>query len=297
MPLSYFYAGLNSRHEWVANKTAVKSHVSHLIRQFICFKNSIQKHEAGESWITLFIDLVYVAMFMSVGYMLEYCGSQSEVMKRSWLIFLIMFNSRLGIDEYSNRFFHDDVFHRLVYLIYTLGVFIMTLNINYTYKDHRRFLIAHDPLGDCPFVEEYWNGFSYGFFITRGSLLVLYALVCSSNKEARKQFTIPMITYISSMVIISIAVKSHLGFAESYLPAVVIEVLGSMLPHVVGALESYGINIPFSEYTNESYPLDIYEYQARLGIFYMMTLGESMIQLLSRVYNEHVEESVYKFVV
>jgi hypothetical protein len=238
-------------------------------------------------------------MFMSIGYILEYCGSQAEVTRMSFALFLILFDARLGIDEYSNRFFSDDVFHRVVYYIYTFGVFVMTYNVNYTYVDHRRRRLEETSeyaIGDCPYVYQYWDGVAYGFFITRVSLIMLYTLVCYNNKEALEQFASYVIRYTVSVVLIGISFNATRPY--DYYPAVALtEVLLHVLPYFVKMINDVfpAFTIPYMQ-LKIVYPLDIYEYQSRLGVFYLMTLGESMIQILSRVYNTDVTERCYNLV-
>ena len=251
----------------------------------------------------MFIDLVYVAMFMSVGYILEYCGSAAEVMDLAFCLFAVMFISRLAIDEYSNRFFRDDIFHRLVYFVYTYGVFIMTLNINYTYSGHRLLAdssLDHNAVGLCPYVKTYWNGFAYGFFITRGSLVLLYTMVSYQNKDARMQFGLAIFRHTISILIVAANLNHEKRFYISYYPAIAVEVFFHVLPQILGIIKEMKVQhqlpIFLDNLTNSTYPMDIYEYQARLGIFYMMTLGESIIQLLSRAFTITYEEKVYHFV-
>lgn len=277
MPIYHgFYSGFKSRHTWNEDKTVVLS---------------LAHEESGESWITLFIDLVYVAMFMNVGYLIEYCGDNPKVVEVSFMVFVTMFVSRLAIDEYSNRFFADDIFHRLVYYVYTFGVFVMTLNINYTISDHHRRLYDSS-FGDCIYVNEYWNGFAYGFLITRLSLILLYSMVCYNNKNAFNQFAIVVFRFSLSTIIVAIFLISQSEKLEVYNLAIALEVFFSMLPKLLGIFkDDFKLNV---RTIPEIYPLDMFEYQNRLGIFYMMVLGESIIQLLQRVYSvDHVEDTYY----
>lgn len=277
-----FYAGFNPRHEWNRDKTDIVHKVH---------------EEHGDSWVALFIDLVYVAMFMSCGFILEYCGHKREVVAYAFVLFVIMFNSRLAIDTYSNRFFADDLFHRLVYCVYTLGVFIMTLNINYTYKPYYRRLAAstHQSIGDCPYVQEYWDGFAYGFFITRGCLVLLYACICYQNRGAYQQFSILLKGFLLSIIIAFVSVTFVHGTQKLYYATVLVEFLAMAMPRIIITLKDCGVrNIPTIP---ETYPKDVFEMQNRLGIFYMMTLGESMIQLLQRVYSTDRTEVVYRFTI
>jgi low temperature requirement protein LtrA len=300
MPIySGLYSGFKCRHEWNADNTDIvtKAH-----------------EDSGEVWITVFIDLVYVAMFINLGHVLEGCGTGSDVTIMAFSIFLIMFNSRLAIDEYSNRFFADDIFHRVVYFVYTFGVLVMTMNIvvpaydsgsahrllriepgndsDSTPFNHSRSLVA--AVGNCKYVEDYWDGFMYGFVGTRLSLIALYSAVCLDNQKAKTQFITNVVKHSCSLVIGAVALFETAGTPGYFFTAAIIEIFFSILPRALEILKDMGFL--HVRRIKETYPLDVYEYQSRLGIFYMMVLGESMIQLLQRVYATHLEQRVYYFV-
>ena len=235
-------------------------------------------------------------MFISVGYILEYCGEGNEVVLVSLCLFVIMFNSRLAIDEYSNRFFHDDVFHRVVYFVYTYGVMVMTFNINFSGSGYTAFrgrsLYSQNDIGDCAFVEDYWEGISYGFFITRMSLITLYSLVCYHNEDARRQFGIYVIRHTISLLVILFTFKTKAKYLTAFTVALLVEVVGSIAPKCHGILKDSGYG--FFE-SGATFPIDIYDYQNRLGIFFLMALGESMIQLLTPIYNTQKTPEIYKY--
>jgi hypothetical protein len=253
-----FYSGLKCRHHWNHDKTGIEH------------KDSDE--EESESWITLFIDLVYVAMFMNVGFIMEYCGENYEVVAYAFVIFLIMFNSRDVIDTYANRFFANDLFHRLVYFVYSYGVFIMTLNINYTYKayTHRSLAISHIGIGRCPYIAAYWQGFAYGFFITRISLFMLYSMICYYDKDAFRQFSIKLFGFATSTLLMACAIFFEDGSRNLFIATAIVEVLFLIFPNVLIMLNTIFPSVPTLP---EIYPMDVYEHQRRLGVFYMMTLG------------------------
>ena len=235
-------------------------------------------------------------MFINVGHVLEACGSNKGTVSSSFIIFLIMYISRYSIDEYSNRFFADDVFHRLVYFIYTFGVFIMTMNISSeTDSDddgHRRKLV-HDTseLGNCVIAADYSHGFFAGFIVTRISLVSLYVMVCYSDERAREQFWVNIFRHGSSLLSMAVMLHADISFSETLVCVGAIELFSTA---VVPAL----LRIPGMERLlryKYHYPLDIYEVQSRLGIFVMMVLGESMIQLLTASYNTNHTNETYLF--
>jgi hypothetical protein len=282
-----FYSGFKCRNKWNAEGTEILS--------------AKYQEDAGDSWIILFIDLVYVAMFLNVGYLLKICGEDGGVQRMAFTIFLIMFNSREAIDEYSNRFFSNDIFHRVVCFIYTYGIFLMTLNINAVVKDtttaHRSLATStatdtHSELGHCEYVSEYWDGFSYGFYITRGALIILYVMVSYNNKEARAQFSSMVLRNALSLLVIVVGNLSDKTYLPVYYIAVVVETILAMSPKLLSILRKANF-ISFS--IPDTFPLNVYDYQTRLGVFYLTVLGESIILIAEVVYDPNREKLSYFF--
>ena len=278
--LTKFYQGVHSRVEWNEDKTGI---------------NKLH-HSEEESWIALFIDLVYVAMFINVGHLLQNCGSNQETTSSAFIIFLIMFMSRYSIDEYSNRFFADDIFHRLVYFVYTFGVFVMTMNISSEVAGghddgHRRLVENTSDLGNCEIHSDYSHGFFAGFIVTRLSLVALYSMISYYDKRGLQQFWIFIVRHGSSLIAMLVLVFVHVSFSHSLKIVGVTELFCSMgIPLILRlpGLEGRGLY-------QYHYPLDIYEVQSRLGIFVMMVLGEAMIQQLTSSFNTHHTNESYLF--
>ncbi len=42
----------------------------------------------------------------------------------------VLFLTRLYIDDYCNRFYVNDLFHRVLYFLYAMTLFVLTLNVN-----------------------------------------------------------------------------------------------------------------------------------------------------------------------
>ena len=282
MPLPHltrFYRGVNPRVEWNTDKTGI-------IKR--------DQHEE-ESWIALFIDLVYVAMFINVGHVLNACGSNYQTASASFAIFLVMFISRFSIDEYANRFFGDDIFHRIVYYVYTFGVFIMTLNIvseDFEKSDHRRLEVAHSDLGNCEVRDDYATGFAAGFIITRASLVMLYAMISLYDKKAARQCWVYILRHGTSLVaMMALLIRNKTDFIDYVTTVCVIEAFFAIvLPFMLRY--TWVQNFVHYEY---NYPIDIYETQSRLGIFVMTVLGESIITLLTQSFDSDHTTDTYMF--
>jgi low temperature requirement protein LtrA len=82
---SHFYIAPHVNQEWTKDKK-VKTH-----------------HHNEESWVELFIDLTYVALFITLGSAIAKCKLSVDVLSHAALIFLMMFFFRLSVDNYSNR--------------------------------------------------------------------------------------------------------------------------------------------------------------------------------------------------
>lgn len=235
-------------------------------------------------------------MFINVGHVLEACGSNSDSVSSAFTIFLIMFISRYSIDEYSNRFFSDDVFHRLVYFLYTFGVFIMTLNISSEDNasdgsGHRVLVESSSDLGNCNIHSDYSIGFFAGFIVTRISLVALYSMVCWVDGKASQQFWVNIFRHGASLIVMFILIFVHVSFSSALAIVCVIETLATAAAPALLRIPGVDKVLKYHYY----YPLDIYEVQSRLGIFVMMVLGESMIQQLTASYNTHHTGNTYKF--
>ncbi len=93
-------------------------------------KHTHGEDEESESWVELFIDLVYVSLLYKLGSLLVSCYNESYIMARVVVLFGNLILTRFAIDEYANRFYSHDLVHKTIYFIYIIGVFVQVLNIN-----------------------------------------------------------------------------------------------------------------------------------------------------------------------
>ena len=93
---SHFYAPPGLNQVWTEDK-----------------KVSIIRHNE-ESWVELFIDLAYVALFIAIGSAIEKCHLDADLLSHAALIFLILFFFRLNLDHYSNRYLNPDLLNQYV---------------------------------------------------------------------------------------------------------------------------------------------------------------------------------------
>jgi len=132
-------------------------------------------------WLFLFVDLVLVALITKTASALMQCEISPHTLTFQAVMFVTMFITRLHFDDYTNRFYTNDAFHRLLYFVYFMGFFIMTLNVNVANSNH----VRSDAL--CK-ANLYGIGFGVGFLASRFSLVVLYLSVMMEDKRAFEQF-------------------------------------------------------------------------------------------------------------
>ena len=109
-----------------------------------------------ELWFELFFDLFFVALllklgetefevyvlilffnvfqmfFKCLGDVLKYCGLSSSSIFDVFLLFSICLETRLQLDLYINRFYSEDLLHKILFLLQFFGVYTMILNIGET---------------------------------------------------------------------------------------------------------------------------------------------------------------------
>lgn len=121
------------------------------------------------AWILLFVDLVYVALLSKLSQVMEYCALSVHTFLFIITIFSVLFVTRLTIDDYACRLGNNDLYHRVMYFIYTFSNFVMALNLNTVHTE-----VASDAACQANF---YSFGFSVGFLISRAVIVVLLGVV------------------------------------------------------------------------------------------------------------------------
>ena len=82
-------------------------------------------------------------------------------------------------DEYSNRFFGDDNFHRFLYFIYTLGLYLLAaychmVNIDALAAAHHGRKLSAIGNENCELAPPEVSGFLMGHLITKISCVLVY---------------------------------------------------------------------------------------------------------------------------
>lgn len=130
-PLASIYNAPVPRQEWIGG----------------VFMQRDEKNE--ESWVELFVDLVYVVLLSKLGHAIHDCALTELLNARIVILFCALCLTRQAVDEYANRFYSHDLLHKSIYLVYTAGLFILALNFNSTvlpvsYTSHDDGLSTHD---------------------------------------------------------------------------------------------------------------------------------------------------------
>ena len=146
-----------------------------------------------ENWQELFFDLFYVALFLKLGDIFKYCGLKSSVMAVSFFIFFVSWLSSLHVNNYVNRFYSEDLVHKLFFFLQHAGLFIMILNVNET-NEHS------DKKYHCNQDNNYVNGWAIGYCITRLGLVTMYGVAMIYHKKARGMFTPHLISWILGII-------------------------------------------------------------------------------------------------
>jgi hypothetical protein len=93
-----------------------------------------QLDHRSENWMELFIDLFYVAIFLKLGDYIYTCGLNVLTIDYVASVFLSVYMAKFDFDQYMNKFSSDDILHKIFFLVYSIGLAIMILNVNSTAK-------------------------------------------------------------------------------------------------------------------------------------------------------------------
>ena len=261
-----------------------------------------EEEEVGGMWMFLFIDLVLVALTSKCAQALEFCALSTHSLLFASTVFTVMFLTRQYLDEYCNRFYANDIAHRLCYFCYVGAFFVMALNVNSVdNEDHLDYKCKSNLYG---------SGFGVGYITTRLITGLLYGLVMFDEpKYAYEQFCgvlvcrILTVTVVIIMMVCETAANSNQykgAFPPAfrmyiYLIASFIEFGFDLFHNIILALKKKGIQVPRLLVGLEYYPLNIEVYQERLGAFIMLVLGESMICLLVPYFDVNFASATYTF--
>lgn len=246
-------------------------------------ENEYNSH-ASLSWIDHFIDIIYVGAVYSIGQLFEQCGTNHKVFFMAASYLGIMFTTRYQFDQYASTFVsHKRVqsheFSRIIFMIlYCMAIYSMTLNIAFDKANEIDDSTGH--FGECVRNQIYDNGFAASFLISRGAIILLYLVKFfhddyAKNDEFKALFFRKLIPMVAASIIMTIIfadvspviVFSCVAFVEFFS-----EYMGEALLKLTESEKAPVI--PDSEHIQE-----------RLGEFFMLILGETMVGTLFVFYS------------
>ena len=247
--------------------------------------DKIITHHEEETWLQLFIDLIIVAFFMTLGKGIDYCegdedASESKVLGAAGLLFLLMFMLRYDIDLYANRFHSRDLMTRALYLMFTIGVVILALHVYRT-----------DLSDACPFMGAQRKAVLVGYIVAQASIVILNAIAIYHNPKTQPQIGFEFFSSVLYLLFALVTVGPiEDGKVVNFFRVVVpvnyllrMEFFGRYLrPYFNTYLGPYifmGDCGPL-ELERDIIPLNLHVHQVRLCMFTMIATGEGMIQLI-----------------
>ena len=244
-----------------------------------------------ESWCPEFLDLILVAALLKLGDSLHFCEMSGEEIFFCAMEFMTIFQTRFMIDEFMWHFFLDDLWNQSLFFLYIIGVFILALMVSYTVDDN----------GHCAVQDFHLIGYFIGLIITRTVLSIFWIVELYFDDAARGEYymhpTRNFITIVLSLVGLILVsdtdVKSFHREDAYYLIA------GVMVNEYYLQFYKSLHLVPLIQ-LNEFWPLNLLgmtskdhmtevlfecdeeleTVQSRMGIFILIVLGESVIQLL-----------------
>jgi len=267
-------------------------------------EHEIQQNKLG-NWMFLFIDLIFVAVVSKCAIIMENCNTSLHTIMFCNTILAVMFITRLHIDDYCNRFYVNDVFHRILYFIYAMTMFVFGLNVNVLNTAG-----AHDDILCAANI--YGYGFGMAFFTSRIIIIMLYGSVITSDETglAKTQFALEIVRSALSAFIsvcLTTAVNEVRLFEATYrmniyLVCCFLEFCFHAGHSIALSYKSSLLDQPNRSYlwkyivAEEAYPLDIEVYEERMGAFIMLVLGEVMITTLVQYRDPTIDQGeTYKF--
>lgn len=146
--------------------------------------------DKDHEWVFHFIDIIYVGTMYQISHLFEHCGDDPVVYVLAFSYFVIMFSTRSAFDVYMCISGAQGVPLICAFLLYGLGVLLMTLNVSVVAADnegreHASATSELNPMTEqdgavgnkgCVLSYDYNIAFAASFFITRFTLVVMYNL-------------------------------------------------------------------------------------------------------------------------
>jgi hypothetical protein len=185
-----------------------------------------EDYDQQTSWFFYFIDIIFVATIFNISHFITKCGDDTEVYVVAASYFTIMFSTRMFFDTFTSILHASGVLHTLIFILYGLGIYCMTVNIaavadgpslgqicqiiivfgddysgsadDLIYMDSITPPFAHPSsantttsnspsFGRCHQAQEFDFGFAASFLFTRCLIFVLFVLYCTVFHQVHQQ--------------------------------------------------------------------------------------------------------------
>jgi len=253
-------------------------------------------HAKEESlWTELFVDLIIVGQFYSMGVLAEKCTSNEYENKR-WpgifhlsCFFCMLYNTNALLGEHSNRFAMSGTASNIFYYFYAMSLFVMCFNFA---PDDEYFCKDSNDLGD----DSLQVGTFSGFIFSRLSFAILYLVTAYYAPTDRFWNQVCFTTWIHIFIVFYTIFAVAQQNANAIYSAVILEwVLHSF--RRVGYCDKFlKFFLPHTQLGSYTIPMDIWKVQERAGVWVCMTLGEGIIALVYGTPNTHKESSFQRLI-
>jgi len=262
-----------ARYEWNEDHTKVFAQGGHL----------------EENWLAEFLDLILVAAFIKLGDGLFYCGLSFHEYFFVSIEFAILFKTRYMIDEFMWHFFMDDTWNQFLFFLFIVGVYIMTLMVSIDYDYYTK---------TCDLNSFHLITFFSGLMLTRFILCLFWSVELYFDTKARDSYymivvrnLITILLCVAGMVLNTIDTFDAFNSYYIMLAITINEFYGQFYKGIhkkpLIELNQYW---PFNKMGIDDHDHDherlfecdeeLHTVQNRCGVFVLIVLGESVIQLL-----------------
>jgi hypothetical protein len=182
-----------------------------------------EDYDQQTSWFFYFIDIIFVATIFNISHFITKCGDDTEVYVVAASYFTIMFSTRMFFDTFTSILHASGVLHTLIFILYGLGIYCMTVNIaavadvpslgqicqiiiefgddyggsvdDLVYMDSIappfstvNTTTSNSPsFGRCHQAQEFDFGFAVSFLFTRCLIFMLFVLYCTVFHRVHQQ--------------------------------------------------------------------------------------------------------------
>eukprot|EP00602_Paraphysomonas_sp_CaronLab_P002486 CAMPEP_0185037148 /NCGR_PEP_ID=MMETSP1103-20130426/31126_1 /TAXON_ID=36769 /ORGANISM="Paraphysomonas bandaiensis, Strain Caron Lab Isolate" /LENGTH=620 /DNA_ID=CAMNT_0027574981 /DNA_START=89 /DNA_END=1948 /DNA_ORIENTATION=- len=226
-----------------------------------------EEEHRHETWYELFYDLVFVASALQLGMVIKYDHRLLGLVKAA-ILFLMLRSTWDHLTMYQNRFHINDVTHMAYYLLQAMGAFVIALHLRVEDDIHHEYQHSWDR-------DKHQHPISLMATMCRILTIAMY-IRAAFNNTSHRPYLIRIILHTSASAVVfalsMLTPTNDSGRAYLYVWAVGILVERPLM-HFLAVLRP-----------DDSPPLIIEKHVGHLvsrqGTFFMLILGEAVIQLV-----------------